>query len=259
MRYKVLIVVFLSICMTQVVSVSAATGYEQGAKRVGVLYGVVVPRHYHAAMGCYLDATLVTMTKVLSAQYKQEYTPTSLPTVCTEVETLTYQGVTLSTQHIVDTVVALMGEEGIGGMVESQLKASNAALAEGIFSNNIPLEALIYQDVLQPEYEAYRDFLFVDQTVLSPDEQQKILSREPQGGALEDAVVFPSSVSSELRSARSLVEAQRKVIAEYHRALVIHFELQILKKNIQMLLSSNEGLTRAITTLAAKLPAVLAK
>lgn len=278
MRKQWILSVITVIAMLPILGLARAhsTPYQETTLQShGISYGVLIPRLFHDAMGCYTDAVLEGERKWIVQYYGDELASDDVlrnsietQSFCTDEIKITGDLATqlalsdgyVLNRHIIDTVKQLKGEGDSSGHVQDILeKKQKEVSGEGDLRSTTSLEADLYEHVFLPEFQGYRSFLEVDQSILSQAELDQLLNRKTQGNALDDYVVLPASAGEEVQIARALMEAQRKVIAEYERGAMIHVQLLELGGDFAKIKGILSKIAEGLRTLSETLPVVITR
>jgi len=265
--------------------------YTPSASTNAVVYSIIVPNYYHAAMNCYVDGAMLTLKK----QYDTEAVAAKkievknvknltadLPSICTQpwradatlAQLLNVAEGTVLNQGLLDTMktlydgptkeVDLVKLLNAGSTTEVELIKVLKQSLDDIQKLKTPTktpESELYR-IFMKEYEAYMGFLdartmFVADEELDVTAWQEVQRRD--GKSMDKQyVVFPTKRREEDVLSFQSLQTAKVVLQEFMQTYPMHYEFMAIEQSLIDTGIELNRIQRAITQLLLKLPAIMA-
>ncbi|PIV89988.1 hypothetical protein COW46_03780 [Candidatus Gracilibacteria bacterium CG17_big_fil_post_rev_8_21_14_2_50_48_13] len=245
--------------------------YQTASLSRGLATLTVVPRFYHMAQNCYLQAAFLTTMQYYNAKLKPEQTGVpetwELDAFCTKPLP---EGVPFNNSHVRDNVRKLYTPGTSASVLAQRLKDFDTApeKAGENWGNSVGQKTpeLLLANIMRAELTSYRNYLLSYSRTPADYLQGKIwgvTAETEQGsapGALTQqlATMVPILESLNNRADLQMAEVAQKtamvVYSEFLRSYPEHIQLLAMAKHLRGLALQLDRMERALAALGIKLP-----
>lgn len=251
--------------------------YTPSATTNAVIYSIIVPSYYHAAMNCYIDGSVITLktfynersiaTNKIEAKSVKNIVP-NLPQLCTQpwradtalADLLQVEEGTVLNQNLLDTMKKIYDGPSREVDLTKWLDQSRDCI-QRLEENCEGVESHLYRLFMQ-EYESYVSFLagrtsFVGDEEIAVSEWQNVQRRDGKSMDKQYAV-FPTKQKEETTLSFQSLQTSLVVLQEFMQTYPMYHEFLAMERALKDTGIELSRIQRAVTQLLAKLPAIMA-